>query len=385
VKRERDAVLELDAHTPLKGATILPKGLIATWFENDAPRLFDPEAERCVAVLSGHRAQIVGVSALHDDRLASWSRDGEVRFWNSSDGRLLLAVVGMGDSIDGVSLLADETLVAWSADGTELWDSQRGVRVATLEPRPRWLTRSLAADPAVERMIGEDVKALWVRSGHIFHAIEAGHTSDVSGCLLLPDDRILTWSRDATLRVWNLTGEGRVRERADRGGQIDRTLIRDGRWLVALASDRSRRIWDIASGAYVTALNAVSELVAEGAELRDGRVLSWGTGTSIRIWDPARDDAILTLVGHEDHIVGAVEVPDGRLLSWSLDGTLRLWDHERGTCSLTMRGHRRAIRDARILSGDTIVTRSDDETLRLWDLRDGSYSGVLEAPTSDHW
>jgi WD40 repeat protein len=60
----------------------------------------------------------------------------------------------------------------------------------------------------------------------------------------------------------------------------------------------------------------------------DGRLLASGsTDKTVRIWDLATAREIRTLVGHSDWVTGVTFSPDGsRLASSSYDRTVKIWD-----------------------------------------------------------
>ena len=58
----------------------------------------------------------------------------------------------------------------------------------------------------------------------------------------------------------------------------------------------------------------------------DKRVLSTGSDRTVRLWDLATGRVIQVFEGHSDDVRSAMFSPDGHsAISTSLDGTLRLW------------------------------------------------------------
>jgi WD40 repeat protein len=111
------------------------------------------------------------------------------------------------------------------------------------------------------------------------------HEGPVKGALFDKDARrILSWSLDKTLRLWD-------------GVAIGEPLRHDGAVLGALYSPDGKRI------------------------------LSWSSDKTLKLWDAATGAVIGEPLRHEDSVNGALYSPDGkRILSWSDDKTLRLWD-----------------------------------------------------------
>ena len=118
-----------------------------------------------------------------------------------------------------------------------------------------------------------------------------GHTDDVYGALALSDGRLLSWSEDKTLRLW------------------------DGQ-----------------SGASLAVLEGHTGRVNGALALSDGRLLSWSNDKTLRLWDGQSGGCQAVLAGHNDCVSGALGLSEGRLLSWSGEKTLRLWDGQSGAC-----------------------------------------------------
>jgi WD40 repeat protein len=68
--------------------------------------------------------------------------------------------------------------------------------------------------------------------------------------------------------------------------------------------------------------------------LEDGRrVLSWSLDNTIRVWDVASGQSLAALDEHQDSVSGVLLLGDGRhALSWSRDNTLRVWDLDKYFC-----------------------------------------------------
>ncbi len=127
---------------------------------------------------------------------------------------------------------------------------------------------------------------------------EYRHDAPVRGALLTRDEtRILSWSDDKTLRLWDV----------ETGRQIGPAMQHDNGVL----------------GKHVFA-NAVNGALLTRDETR---ILSWSNDHTLRLWDLATARQIGPAMQHDDVVWGALLIRDEtRILSWSWDGTLRLWD-----------------------------------------------------------
>ena len=233
-----------------------------------------------------------------------------------------------------------------------------------------------------------------------------GHDGSVLGALVLPDGRVLSWSDDGTLRVWDLaTGEGRPLTGHERwvNGAL---LLPDGR-VLSWSVDGTLRVWDLATGEGRALDRPRWCRVMARCVLPDGRVLSWSADRTLRVWDLATGEgraldgprglgegALLlprrarAVVERGRHAAGVGPgdgrgararratrtgcaarwlLPDGRVLSWSVDGTLRVWDLATGE-GRALTGHERLVTGALLLPDGRVLSWSADGTLRVWDL-----------------
>jgi WD40 repeat protein len=115
------------------------------------------------------------------------------------------------------------------------------------------------------------------------------HGGDVWGAIFFSDEsRILSWSNDETLRLWDVA----------KGTQIGPAMRHEGDvWGAILSNDESR-------------------------------ILSWSSDKTLRLWDVATGKQIGPAMQHDGVVSGAMLSKDeSRILSWSEDNTLRLWDN----------------------------------------------------------
>ena len=167
-------------------------------------------------------------------------------------------------------------------------------RAAFEDGRPNKAAQlALAAWPRDERDARPRLEATMqslsraVSAGRVY-AHQWQHGGPVDGALLTNDERrILSWSHDKTLCLWD----------AASGQQIGPTMKHDGSVWGALLTKDERRI------------------------------LSWSLDNTLRLWDAATGQQIGPTMKHDGWVSGAMLTRDERrILSWSFDGTLRLWD-----------------------------------------------------------
>ena len=208
-----------------------------------------------------------------------------------------------------------------------------------------------------------------------------GHTDAVVGVLELSDGRILSWSYDSNLRLWQPDGSPGPVLLGHTGGVNEALELSDGR-ILSRGADYAIRLWQL-DGSPGPVFEGHDHAVFGMLELSDGRILSWSNDRTLRLWQPDGSPGPV-LEGHADAVLGALELRDGRILSWSIDGTLRLWLPD-GSPGPVLEGHNSAVQwalelgDGRILSWASIFL-GNENILRLWQ-PDGSPGPVLEGHT----
>lgn len=205
-----------------------------------------------------------------------------------------------------------------------------------------------------------------------------GHTNDVTGALALSDDRILSWSFDQSLRIWDArTGLCRTvlagHTELVQGGLV----LPDGR-ILSWADDMTLRVWDAVTGKCHAILEGPNSRTMEARVLPANKILTWSEDKTLRILDVATGTCRAVLDGHAGSVSGALVLPDGGILSWAQDKTLRIWDPVTGKCRLVLEGHAGSVSGALVLPDGGILSWAGDETLRVWNADTGKCIAVHE-------
>jgi WD40 repeat protein len=203
---------------------------------------------------------------------------------------------------------------------------------------------------------------------------------DIDGALALGDGRLLTWSDDNAMRLWDgATGACLVVFKGHTSDILGALSLTNGR-LVSWYQDDTLLLWDSQSGACLADLLANEKHyyykhVVGALALPDSRLVTW-SDESLRLWDGKSGVYVAALIGHTDDITGALALADGRLLSWSLDRTLRLWDGISGASLAVFTGHTDRIAGASAMSEDRLFSWAA-ESLRIWDIHTGACLEVV--------
>ena len=305
-------------------------------------------------------------------------------------------------------LVADyETLLAQFPDGPvrqefRLWEAFFREREHILRRGDaRWPTYKILLQLAVEHADDSPVTVaaeVWLAAGHCdwvwlrnpqreTHVLPdpclrvlEGHNKSVSGAQVLPDGRLLSWSLDNTLRLWDgQTGAPLATLSGHTKPVNGAQVLADGR-LLSWSHDNTLRLWDGQTGAPLATLSGHTDSVNGAQVLADGRLLSWSRDNTVRLWDGLTGAPLATLGGHKSSVEGVQVLADGRLLSWSGDA-LRFWDGQTGAPLATLSGHKFSVEGIQVLADGRLASWSRDNTVRLWDDQTGAPLATLSGHT----
>ena len=210
-----------------------------------------------------------------------------------------------------------------------------------------------------------------------------GHTDAVCAVSITPDARLaVSGSTDKTLRVWEVaTGLCLRTLQAHTDGVHAVSITPDARLAVSGSTDSTLRVWEVATGRCLRTLEGHRKDVRSVRLTPDGRLaVSWSLDETLRVWEVATGRC-LRMVEVLSRPVCAVSItPDARLaVSGSTDSTLRVWEVATGRCLRTLEGHRKDVRSVRLTpDGRLAVSWSLDETLRIWEVATGRCLRTLD-------
>ncbi len=161
-------------------------------------------------------------------------------------------------------------------------------------------------------------------------------------------------------------------------------ITKDGSRVVSGSSDKTLKVWDLASGQELHTLSGHTDHVNAVTVTNDGeRLVSSDYYGTFKVWDLASGQELHTLSGHF-HVVTAVTVtPDGsRVVSGFLDGTIEVWELACGQKLYTLNEHSDSVFAVTVTNdGSGVISCSYDKTLKVWDLTTGLLLASLNLDT----
>ncbi|KAJ3364826.1 hypothetical protein GGF32_001003 [Allomyces javanicus] len=209
-----------------------------------------------------------------------------------------------------------------------------------------------------------------------------GHGDSVY-CIQFDQQKIVSGSRDQTIKVWSLATGTILQEMRGHAGsvlclQYDATGL-----LVTGSSDTTVMLWDLARGAKLHTLSGHTAGVLDVAFNQDV-IVSCSKDCTIKVWSRPSDWRVgpvlkATLLGHRA-AVNAIQLRGNTLVSASGDYLVKVWDVASGTHVRDLTGHARGIACV-AFDGRIVVSGSNDKSIRVWDVQTGMLLATLEGHT----
>ncbi|PGH34849.1 phospholipase A-2-activating protein [[Emmonsia] crescens] len=168
-----------------------------------------------------------------------------------------------------------------------------------------------------------------------------GHTDDVRAVTFPNSKAVLSASRDATVRVWELTSTPPP--------VYDYTISSHG-------------------SAFINSL----AYYPPTSDYPEGLIFSGGQDTIIEARQPGKPadaDADAMLLGHSHNVCSIDVCPEGKwVVSGSWDSSAKLWQVGKWECEVTLEGHQGSVWAVLAFDKTTIVTGCADQTIRIYNL-----------------
>jgi WD40 repeat protein len=368
-------------------------------------RVWEVATGRCVRVLEGHQGAVTAVAVSPDGRLAvSGSEDRTVKVWRLNTGRCLGTLAGHQGTVNSVGLTergrravsgsADRTLALWHLPGDHT--------------APYVLSRVLPSETALavwaeyERALARAQEA--VSSGDAAEAARlVRQARSLPGFGRRPEAMSQWGELYARLRRKDLQGAWETDSLAEHTGAVSSVcLSADGRHALSGGTDRTLRLWEVATGRCLQVLEGHLGPVTSVTLSRDGRqALSAGADAALKLWELSTGRCLTTSWGQTDLITSVSLSADGCLaLTGCADGTVQLWEAATGRRLRVLAGHTDPVHSVCLsadgrhaLSGAAqFLIRNQSERLftsgrlGLWDVASGrplrTFDGQQDAVTA---
>ncbi len=379
------------------GVSFSPDGqAIASSGEDGLVKIWSTTGE-LQRTLGGHQGKVNSVKFSADGTLiATTGDDRTIKLWDRQ-GNLLQNLTGhqgwvmyadfSADSQFLVSAGRDELLRLWKRDGT-LVDSFKAhsdrINAAVFSPKGN-LIASASEDKTVK---------IWSMpsSDQTFRA----HQQAIGDVKFSPNGQLVaTASHDNTVKLWQVTrNQGQPAKLALNSvpllleGHSDRltslAFAGDGSLLASASRDKTVRLWNLSQDGRgidkqkVPLVIQESDWILRVAFSPDSQVIATANrDRTVKLWD--RQGKLLhTLEGHSDRVNTVLFSPDGLLIaSASDDKTVKLWTKD-GQLLKTLEGHQGWVLDLAFSNdGEYLASAGYDNRVNIWS-RQGELTKTLK-------
>ena len=209
------------------------------------------------------------------------------------------------------------------------------------------------------------------------------HDSSVTGVQFSSDEsRMLTWSGDKTVRLWDMTKPEPIQTFKHDSFVIGAQFSRDELRVLTWSNDKTARLWDLTKSESIQTFKHDTRVTGARFSLNESRVLTWSndifTYGEARLWDVTKPEPIQTFK-HESWLNGAEFSRDeSRVLTWSDDWTARLWDVTKSEPIGTFR-HNGRVTGAHFSQDNSRLLTWAGATAQIWDV-----ANVVRIQTFEH-
>lgn len=200
-----------------------------------------------------------------------------------------------------------------------------------------------------------------------------GHGNIVYAAAFAPDGRLVSGSRDQTVRILNQRASPSVPRTLE--GHTERVwcvdFSPDGKTIASASGDSEVILWDTTTGAELARLTDHTASVQTALFCPKADILATSSAdTTVKLWSTKSRKVVGELIGHTQKVNGLCFTPDGRrLISVSDDGAVIVWETHTQKQIAKHQTEQGFIWSVALAKDGSIVFGGTDDLLYAWDYR----------------
>ena len=345
------AILDLDNDTlqflrvgsePVESITMLLGGNFATGHTDGVVRFWSSIGEVTNEIDCGSGMVLsLAYDQVHS-RLAIGTADGTVQLWNLDNNKLLMNTRGHSGEAHVVAFLGDGKLVSGGEDDRiNVWDSDSLRKIVTLESQHGGVWDVAVSGNTIASAGMDGVIRLWSATNFTLVDELRGHDDFIWSVASLGLDRIVSVSRDGSVRWWSALGSKPSKFQMTTSMPVSDVAFVWNELLVSVSEfDSGVNVVDIQAGKSRVITSPVSnELSTVEFVPTTSKVITGDVEGQVRMWDI---DSMkhLSLIGSCKRQISAMDVsPFGKIVAvGTFGGQIRAWDIKKQTVVLDSSG-----------------------------------------------
>jgi WD40 repeat protein len=359
----------------------------------------------------GHQAVITGLAVLDGRHFLSCSSDKTIRLWDVENGLELRRFEGHAGPVTSLVSLDDRHALSGSTDNTlRLWDVETGKELRRFEGHEGAVTTLAVLDGSVLSGSEDNTVRLWdLRTGEELRRffptganeppppkevdIELWQSLGVGvGVISLATTdvgRFVCSHSDKTLRLWDVASGSEVRPFVSAGEfkcpVLSLAALGSHRLLSGGSKAGGLQLWDVETGRELRELTGVRFWATCLAVLDKSRVVVGTAGyCDVEVWDVESGEKLHSFGGHSSSVTSVAVLDRRRLLSASTDRTIRLWDMDATDKLSRFKGLEWWVASFVVLDDRRVLTAAWWGALTLWDIATGEELRAFKGQHS-HW
>jgi WD40 repeat protein len=215
-----------------------------------------------------------------------------------------------------------------------------------------------------------------LESGIKIQNLEIGYSGFITFAETISNNRLVTFSQDERIRVWDLTTGGVLCSFPWNNllPPISFQITSDETCIVICSKNGFAEVIKLDTGKTLHILTANTDGHVTSVFLADSKVVLTfcNADPRIKLWNLSTGEELFNFIEHKRPIVSVVKTSDERIVSCSEDGMIKIWNWKTEKVLHTIAEKGAEILNALITSDDLLIVRSNDdnqEILATWNLK----------------